>query len=92
MAEQYKIELGIGLNNGDFTEEKVKELLAPKTNKHCKPVLCIETNKIYNSVLEAALDIGISPTGIVDHLKGRQSYAGKLPDGTKLHWEYVDKQ
>lgn len=73
----------------DYTKEKVKELLTPKINKHCKPVLCVETNKMYSSILEAALDIGISSTRIVDHLKGRQEYAGKLPDGTKLHWKYA---
>ena len=73
----------------DYNEEKVKELLAPKTNKHCIPILCVETNKKYESIKDAAFDIGISKTGITEYLKGRQSYAGKLPDGTKLHWEYA---
>lgn len=73
----------------DYNEEKVKELLLPKVNKHCVSVLCVETNKKYDSIQDAASDIGISKTGITEFLKGRQSYAGKLPDGTKLHWEYV---
>lgn len=73
----------------DYCEEKVKELLAPKPNKHCKPILCIETNKLYNSVLDAALDVNISPSRISDYCGGRTNYAGKLPDGTKLHWEYA---
>lgn len=74
----------------DYNEEKVKELLTPKINKHCIAVLCIETNKKYNSMLDAASDIGISPTRITEYLKGKGSYAGKLPNGTKLHWEYVN--
>lgn len=73
----------------DYTEEKVKELLSPKINKHCIAILCVETNKKYDSIKDAAADIGISKTGITEYFKGRQSYAGKLPDGTKLHWEYV---
>lgn len=73
----------------DYNEEKVKELLIPKVNKHCMPVLCVETNKKYDSIQDAASAIGISKTGITEFLKGRQSYAGKLPDGTKLHWEYA---
>lgn len=73
----------------DYTENKIKELLTPKVNKHCIPVLCVETNKMYESIQDAASDIGISKTGITEFFKGRQSYAGKLPNGTKLHWEYV---
>lgn len=73
----------------DYNEEKVRELLAPKINKHCIPILCVETNKKYDSIKDAAADLDISKTGITEHLKGKQSYAGKLPDGTKLHWEYV---
>lgn len=73
----------------DYNEERVKELLAPKINKHCISILCVETNKMYNSIQDAAIDIGISKTGITEYFKGRQKYAGKLSDGTKLHWEYV---
>lgn len=74
----------------DYNKEKIKELLTPKINKHCISILCVETNKKYNSIQNAAFDIGISPTGITEFFKGRQSYAGKLPDGTKLHWKYID--
>lgn len=73
----------------DYTEEKVKELLTPKANKHCISILCIETNDRFDSIKDAAAKIGISPTGITEYFNGKQSYAGKLPDGTKLHWEYV---
>lgn len=73
----------------DYNKEKVEKLLTPKINKHCISVLCIETNKEYDSIQSAAFDIGISPTGITEYFKGKQSYAGKLPDGTKLHWEYA---
>lgn len=73
----------------DYNEEKVRELLSPKINKHCIPILCVETNKRYDSIKDAAADLDIAKTGITGYLKGRQSYAGKLPDGTKLHWEYA---
>ena len=74
----------------DYDEEKVKELLTSKINKHCISILCVETNKIYHSIKDAADDLNISKTGITEYLKGRRNYAGKLSDGTKLHWEYAN--
>ena len=61
----------------DYDKEKIKELLSPKINKHCISILCVETNKRYDSIKDAAADIGISPTGITEYFKNRQSYAGK---------------
>lgn len=73
----------------DYNVEKVKELLTPKINKYCIPILCIETNKRYDSMQDASIDINISPARITEYFKGKANYAGKLPDGTKLHWKYA---
>lgn len=52
-----------------------------------KKVKCIETGEIFNSISEARKVMKASH--IVDVLFGRRNYSGKLPDGTKLTWEYV---
>lgn len=56
--------------------------------KHSKAVRCIETGIVYYSINEAERQTGISNKSICRVCKGQRSYTGKLPDGTKLHWEY----
>ena len=53
-----------------------------------KQVRCITTNKIYNSVNEAAQDNGISASNLSHCLRGDQLTAGKK-DGIKLEWTFV---
>lgn len=55
------------------------------------PVRCIELDIIYKSATIAGRELGIDNTAITAVCKGRKYHktAGKLPDGTKLHWEYV---
>ena len=55
------------------------------------PVRCIELDKIYASATVAGKELGIDNSTITKCCKGRKysKTAGKLPDGTKLHWEYV---
>lgn len=55
-----------------------------------KVIVCIETGEEYSSLREASEATGISKTCLSLNCNGnqRQSYAGKLPDGTKLHWRY----
>lgn len=54
------------------------------------PVRCIETGITYPSEIEAKRQTGVDNAMIHRYLHGMASYAGKLPDGTKLHWEYVN--
>lgn len=51
--------------------------------------MCIETGEIYDSKIEAERQTGVNDTCIQHCCDGIASYAGKLPDGTKLHWEYA---
>lgn len=53
------------------------------------PVRCVETGIVYPSEIEAKRQTGVDNTMIHRYLKGKASYAGKLSDGTKLHWEYA---
>jgi len=59
-------------------------------NHKYKPIICIETNIEYKGLNEASRLTGISKTCISLNANNskRQSYAGVLPDGTKLHWQF----
>lgn len=49
-----------------------------------RPVICIETQKTYNSIVEASRDTHINKKCISDCCLGKQYTAGKL------HWKYAD--
>ena len=55
------------------------------------PVRCIELDTIYESATIAGKELGIDNSTITKCCKGREysKTAGKLPNGTKLHWEYA---
>jgi len=58
--------------------------------KILKRVLCIETNIVYNSILEATRNIiDGSNWNISKCCKGKRDTCGILEDGTPLHWEHV---
>lgn len=71
---------------GQTHTQEAREKIA-KALSH--PVRCIETGIAYPSEIEAKRQTGVDNTMIHRYLHGKASYAGKLPDGTKLHWEYV---
>ena len=71
---------------GKTHTQEAKEKIAKATSK---PVRCIETGIVYPSALEAKRQIGADNSMIHRYLKGKAGYAGRLSDGTKLHWEYV---
>jgi len=57
-------------------------------NPKARAVLCITTGIKYDCILDAARAVGVNRSGICMCCAGRQSYAGKLADGTKLAWQY----
>jgi hypothetical protein len=55
-----------------------------------KQVRCIETGKIYDSIVEAGIDMNCNKNHISSCCKGKRNTCGTLEDGTKLHWEHVN--
>ena len=50
---------------------------------HYRPVVCVETNVVFSSVVDAARSVNRKPCSLVDALKGRhETCAG-------FHWQYV---
>lgn len=78
-----------GEKNVMYGKTHTKEAREKISKATSKPVKCIETGIIYSSELEAKRQTGADNSVIHRNIHGKASYAGKLPDGTKLHWEYV---
>ena len=57
---------------------------------HKRKVKCITTGKVFNSIKEASKYYNIEETGIGRCCKGEFKTSGKLPDGTRISWEYID--
>lgn len=79
----------MGENNAMYGQTHTQEARKKIARALGLPVRCIETGIIYPSEIEAKRQTGVDNTMIHRYLKGVSSYAGKLPDGTKLHWEYA---
>ena len=59
-------------------------------NKKYKKVICITTKEIFNSISFATRNYDIYGSGVRDCCIGKQRTAGKLPDGTPLHWMFYE--
>lgn len=68
----------------EYSDDKVDELLKNTQSKKCKQVLCVDTGKIYNSITEASLDVGISTSSIGGCCSGEYIHAGGF------RWMYLD--
>ena len=56
-----------------------------------KQVLCVELNRIFESIKEAEQELGIYDSNIIACCNGKYKYSGKHPvTGEKLHWKYVE--
>ena len=79
------------INNKLEVENRLNpEYIKPKST--CKKVVCLTTGIVFNSISEAALYYNQkSNANISSCCKGKLDYSGKLPDGTKLVWEYLEE-
>ena len=73
----------------DATEEKMQELLSIDVSRgKPKPIYCVELDMVFKNAKEAGEYTNTISSNIIAVCKGKNKSAGKLPDGTKLHWEY----
>ena len=87
----------IGENNPMWGKKRPE--ISGKNNYHAMPVICITTNKIFNTVTDGAKYYKCHQGEISNccrgwrMIKGKKynvKSAGKLPDGTKLVWKYLN--
>ena len=64
------------INSVNMTHESTK-----------KKIVCVETNTVFNSIVEAAKTLGISKNGIINVLKHRPH--SKTAGG--YHWQYAEE-
>lgn len=75
----------------NMSKNDIETYLNKCKNSHKKQVICLTTNKIFDSLKEASRYYNIkSSSDILYCCKGKLKYAGKLADGTKLEWLYYE--
>lgn len=78
------IEKKIGKNNPNYGKKC-------ENNHRSKSVICVTTKKIFYSASKAANYYNMYDNShIIKCCKGKIKSVGKLPDGTKLVWRYVN--
>lgn len=72
------------VDNLEWMTSKENANYGTRNERISKAVLCVETNKIYNSIKEAGADTGANVSHISAACKGKQKTCGGF------HWCYVD--
>lgn len=74
-----------------MSEKEIIHILNNKGSRGKKkmPVICLTTNKVFNSITEAENYYKCS--NIYSCCVGKYKHCGKLSDGTKLKWMYYDE-
>lgn len=94
-TEQSKQKISATQKGRIFTDEHRKKLsiAAKKKNnldvlreKQKRPVFCVELQKVYGSIQDAARELNLSAGNIVEVCKGRRNKTGGY------HFEYVNKE
>ena len=75
-----------------MTEEEIRLKISDVCKIKTMKVICITTNKIFDSMAIASEFYNINKTSIGKCCNGKQKYAGKLPDGTPLVWMYFKEK
>lgn len=94
---QQKLRLGNKYNMCIYDKHinlsNAQKLKIKNTTKYCKPVKCITTGKVFDSIKEATKFYSIkNKTGISDCLSGRCKTCGKDPITQEhLRWEYFNE-
>ena len=74
----------------DEIDEYIKEC---DTNSMSRQIICLETNEVFNSLLEATLSYGVDKNSCSNVLHACKTFgatAYNLEDGTPLHWMFYE--
>lgn len=76
----------------NYDKNKIYKLVKNEgaRNPRSHPVVCITTGEYFESQRQAELKYNIAQGKISMVCTGKRKHAGRLPDGTKLKWEYAD--
>ena len=83
-----------GIVFSDERKQKIREAHFGKNNFNTRSVYCPELDQEFWGAIEAHElyhDIyKVSRNGICECCRGKKTYCGRLQDGTRLHWCYLD--
>ena len=71
------------------TIKKYSEWQKGKNNNQAKPIICITTNKTFETIISASKFYKIKRDFIRDCCNNKRKSAGKLKDGTPLVWKFL---
>ena len=74
-----------------MTEDDIQKYLEDCKDKKNKPIICLTTNKYFDSITDGAKYYSVYFTGVAACCQKRCKSAGKLPDGTRLKWMYYSE-
>lgn len=86
-----------GKPKSEETRKKISETLKKNAENGNKPhrsrkVKCTTTGEVFDTIKEGATKYGCRSSEIIKVCKGKNKTSGKLPDGTRLKWEYVEEE
>lgn len=93
-SEEHKKKLSEANKGQKHTQErrkKIREACSGKNNPNSKSVICLTTNAIFYTSKEGAEYYNCTRSHIISCCKGNRKSCGKLPDGTKLVWMYLEE-
>mgnify|MGYP003295232149 CR=1 FL=1 len=94
--KKYGYNISLGGESGNHSEESKKKMsenhadFRGKNHPNAKAVICITTNKIFNTTTEGAEYYGCLQGHVSNVCNGKENFAGKLLDGTPLVWMYLE--
>lgn len=77
-------------NLSQETLNKMSKCQLGKNNNVAMAVICVTTKRIFYTVKEASIFYNIDNSGIVKCCKGKLKTCGKLSNGTRLKWKYIN--
>lgn len=92
--ERQRIRESVSGPNGIWYGKKRPEhsaLMSGAGNSRAKKAVCVTTGEVFNCMKDGADKYGIAKNGVVRVCRNQQKTAGRLPDGTKLVWEYYEE-
>ena len=80
-----------GKNNPMYGRTPSKEIIDNLIKCRARQVVCVTTGEIFYTIADASRKYKMKDSSYISACcRGRQKSAGKLPDGTKLVWRYVN--
>ena len=83
-----------GKHHTQETKNKISkaltEIYSGGKGPRSRKVICITTGEIFDTAEKAANKAKTHESSIIKCCRGKRKSSGKLEDGTKLEWEYID--